>query len=234
MKQIIILCITLTLLHACEEVPTPINNTLSVIVDRTEETQEVTSSYLLKFLEPQNIYDGIEISLLNISDTKYNDRQSFEIGQGKTGMLSNEDQRRKRIRLLKKQFDKQLKASNQKTYDYQRSDIFRVFAKELNRLSKLDGNRSLVLISDLKEHSPVFSVYGKGKQQLFNHLDDVKKVFESSINIEDNLQGITIYIMYQPNVSDAELFSQLITLYKSIVESRGATVIVGYHYKTSI
>lgn len=215
-------------LMSCNDGITPEEYTISILIDRTDPDGYLPSEeFILGALPKIDLTDGLELSVTNIGDTHYNDRQSFLLEKGETGWMANEDQRRKQFKLLKKQFAGALSKFNSQEYDYDRSDIFRSLAKELDRLSIQKGNREIWLFSDLKEHS-FFSVYKPSDlYRLSKYPQKVVTEFNASTGLPQDLSGITLVIIYQPTIEDAELFSSLVRLYRKILEPKGVTIKVG-------
>ncbi|QMU66229.1 MAG: hypothetical protein GKR88_19395 [Flavobacteriaceae bacterium] len=228
MKRYLFVLFLLTLLTSCEDEIMPSQHTVSILIDRTDpEGYAPSGEFILRALPKVHLADGLELSITNIGDTHYNERQSFLLEKGETGWLANEDKRRKQYKFLKKQFADSLTAFNARDYQYIRSDIFRSLAKELNRLGRKKGKRALWLFSDLKEHS-FFSVYNpKDVYRLAKDPEKVAREFESSIPLVENLSGVTLVIIYKPTLDDTELFSQLVRLYRTILEPKGGIIKIG-------
>jgi len=220
----------------CEDASEPTTHSISVAIDHTEANRfRLPSGFILDPLRKTNVADGIELSLIPIADTRYHAKQSFVLDKGATGWMANEHQRRNERRLLFQRFEDSLAVLNANSNELQRSDIFRVIASELNTLATKTGKRQLIISSDLKEHSSMFSVYDVTQLQiLHDNPEQVVKTFESSVNLVDDLSGISIRIVYEPTLEDEELFSQLIILYQSILEPRGAELSVGHHNTINI
>ena len=224
------------LILGCDGNIESIQNSLSVAIDQTEgNSYRLSSDFILNELKTIGLQDGIELSLIAISDTRYTIKQRFLLEQGETGWLANEDLRRKQRKLLFKRFKDSLVAFNSNTKILDRSEVFRVVVTELNRLALNTGNRKLIISSDLKEHSSIFSVYNpNGLRLLLNKPKEVVSIFESSVSLMSDLSGITIQLIHKPSLQEAELYSKLVSLYTIILESRGATVVVGYHNTITI
>ena len=219
-------CILLVL--GCEAPEAPITHYVSVAIDKTEaNTTPLSSDFILNTLKNSQLADGMELALLPISDIRYSSKLVFVLDKGEVGWLANEDARRGRRNHVFKRFKDSLAVLNTTQQNLKRSNIYRVIVRELNSLATKTGKRSLIISSDLKEHS-FFSVYNATDvHSLFNTPKAVQSTFESVIPLTDHLSGITVVIVYKPSLKDDELFSRLIKLYTSILESRGATVTIG-------
>lgn len=234
--QITVTMIICILFLGCSNDEIVTTHHISVAIDQTEVKPFAFSSKpIIEQLNQVPLHDGITLSLIPISDTRYTKKQSFVLPQGQTGLMANEDERRNKRRALFTTFSDSLAVLNTNVTERKRSDIFRVVAKELNELSSKTGKRNLVICSDLQSHNDFFSVYNKSQLQLlYNNPSAVKKRFESATALADNLHGITVVIAYSPTLKDEKLFSSLVALYTSILEPRGASVRVGYDNTTTL
>jgi len=238
MKNTGILSIALFLLVTigCEDTTEPTTHIISVAIDQTGAIGfQLRSELVLGTLHKTDWNDGIELSLIPITDIRYHSKQSFVLEKGATGWMANENERRNQRRHLFQRFEDSLAMLNANSKELQRSDIFRVVVKELNVLAVKTGKRQLIISSDLKEHNGMFSVYAVTQLQiLYDNPREVVRTFESSVNLANDLSGISIHIVYLPTLQDEELFSRLVAVYKSILEPRGATITVGQHNTISI
>ncbi len=231
MKQfpIVLASLLSILVLGCGSDAQPTTHNLSMVVDKTEGSQVTHSAYFaLKTLKKTPLYDGMNLRLTTISDTRYNQTQRFVMDTGATGWLANDHQRRTARRVLLKHFKDSLDVLNNRQQSYTRSEVFRLVVSELNVLASATGNRKLVLISDLKENSSFFSVYTPNQLRLLNrNLEGATSLFEANASLVEDLSGITVEIIYQPTLKDDALFARLVLLYQSILEPRGAIVRVG-------
>lgn len=234
MKKHIIILLTGMLLTGCEEAIPPQEHHTVVLIDRTEiDGYKPSATELIQQIKPQSTEAGVRITLRSISDITYNSKQTFELPKATLGWMGNEDQRRKNIKKFYKQFGDSIETSNQKEHRFSRSEIYRSLIEELNQLAKVSGTKKVLLFSDLKEHS-FFSVYNKQHLDLLEkHPKKVQKLFEQAIPVDD-LKGIELHILYQPTLEDAHLFSQLLAIYKKILEPKGVTITVGFHHKIKL
>jgi len=212
----------------CTEPHEPQWQHLSVAIDKTEANGTMPRvDDILKRLHHCHLSDGISLTIIPISDIRYTTRQNFLLDIGETGWLANEDTRRMLRKRLFGLFKDSLEEMTSKKQDLKRSDIFRAIINEINALASKTGKRTLLVYSDLKEHS-FFSVYNKRQlKELFDSPSKVKNLFESQMEISSDLSDITIIIVHVPVFEDQLLFTQMVDLYKDVLEPRGAKVIVG-------
>jgi len=207
---------------ACESSEQPSNTQrLSVFIDRTGNPIQPSSEQLFNHLDTSRVFDGFSLSLMNVTDNPYNKSERFEIPATSAGLLSNEDERRRRIKVFKHKVSECLILSNRQNYNYQQSVIFEVVVKELARLSKYKDGGVLVLYSDLQEHNSEFNSYRR-----LNKLS-LEKRFKNELSALE-LTNIKLYITYQPDTpSQSKQFSNMLQLYQSILEPKGLKIYVG-------
>ncbi len=230
MKKLII--IFLVLFMGCEEYH-PTTKYLSTIIDLTEEdSYKPSAKEVLSYLENEHSSDGIELSLRYVGETRYAEKYQFVLPTGETGWFSNEDTRRTKRRMLLENFKDTLSSYENRLS--LRSEIFRLTVEEVNRLSMTDRRSTLLLFSDLKEHSSLFSVYDKRQvRQLYKSPKLLAQKFSKDVSVAKDLSGITIHILYQPKLKDDQLFTALVALYRAVFEPRGASVKVSKTHKIS-
>lgn len=223
MKKILIISLLMLLARCEEHIPT--TQALSVIVDATDgENKEVSYERIQGYLKKGHPSDGLLISLRYVSDTRYAPSYEFELPTGDVGLLSNEDTRRRKRRMLLKSFRDTLENTKRKLSS--RSEIFRLVTEEANRLSKTGCSGSLLVYSDLKENS-FFSVYNpRDREMLLKNPSDVAERFLDVEALPENLSGITVYVLHTPSLEDSEVFTAMVGVYRSLLESRGAKILV--------
>ena len=225
MKTLFKLIVILLCCTACEDYQ-PQTHHLSVLVDLSDtESYMPSAKEILAFVPQQHSSDGVELTLRYVSDTRYAPSYQFKLGQGEVGFLSNEDTRRRKHKKLLRQFTDSL-AVTSKRPENQRSEIFRLLTSELHRLSKTDGTKTIVLFSDLEEHS-FFSVYNKRDfWQLLKQPERIAQRFAEATAIPKDLSGVTIHIIYTPKLEEDAVFTAMVNLYRKLLESRGAKLLV--------
>lgn len=226
---LLILCV---LLLQCQEYA-PKSHYLSTIIDLTEEGSSPPSyEHVLSHLDQANEKDGLELSLRYVCETRYADRYQFSLPIGETGWFSNEHDRRSKHKKLLSRFRQAL--DRYETMQCLRSEIFRLVAEEAVYLSKLKGSRQILLYSDLKQHSPLFSVYdNKQLNKLYNNTEGVADYF-SKVLPEVDLTGITINILFSPKLRDDRLFTAMVDVYRKVLEPKGASVNVIKNHRVAL
>lgn len=234
MKKFIQYVVIGILLTGCEEEIPQQEHSISVLIDRTDVNgYKPTSEEVLRLVKPKIDADGLELSLLSISDIYYNPKHTFVLSKAVTGWLANEDKRRKKIKRFYKQFSDTLTVNNQKNYGYGHSEVYKTLITELNHLSEKEGIKKVLLFSDLQEHS-FFSVYNKQHLRLLrNHPKKVLTLFKQAMPV-DEVKDVELHILYQPTKADAELFSQMLSVYRNLLKPKGVKIKVGFHNRISL
>ena len=217
---------------SCEE-HIPTTQHLSVIVDLTDvQNNPPNANDVLSYVSKCHPSDGLAINLRYVSETRYTPKYRFVLQESEVGWLSNEDmQRRKRKKLLQ-QFTDTLKGNQ--LQESKRSEIFRLVCDEIISLSEKEGSKQLILFSDLKEHS-FFSVYQKRDvANLLYQRDAVKRQFLSKVNLPEDLSGIKLHIVYNPNLEEDTVFTAMLGLYRAVLECRGVELFISNEKKVML
>ena len=224
--------IAVVTLFSCDATYVPKMQYLSVIIDLSEiDSYRPQAKDILQFLGTGNHADGIDLNLKYIAETRFSEQFNFKLGIGDTGLLSNEDQRRRKRKSLLNTFADTLNAKNSTSESLKRSEIFLSLVSELNRLSETNDSPQILLFADLKQHSDWFSVYrASGVELLLNDFEKAIELFETKMSIPKDLSGITLNIVYKPTLQEDEIFSAFVALYRRILEPRGLKITVGNTY----
>lgn len=227
MKKLILVCIVI-LLTGCQEYQ-PTNQYLSLIIDLTDkDSYQPSPKEVLSYLNKGDQSDGIELSLRYVAETRYAPKYQFSLPQGETGWLSNEDARRRKRKHLLRQFSDTLSKMNKTQNILPRSEIFRLVVDELTQLSKQEGKRTLLLYSNLREHSSLVSVYDRAQYgKLLKLPKRMAEKLSGELDLPNDLSGITIRILYTPKLEDDKVFTAMVAVYKQLFEPLGAELQVG-------
>jgi len=223
--KILLICVVI----GCEE-HIPQTQQISAIIDLTDADNIPPSAKdIVNYLDKSPPSDGLGISLRYVSETRYTPKFQFILQQSSVGWLSNEDVQRRKKKKLLQQFKDTLE--RHQTAQSPRSEIFRLVCNELTDLSKKDGKKKLLLFSDLKENS-FFSVYHQNDvYQLLNQREKVVANFLTNVYLPEDLSGISLHIIYSPNLQEDKVFTAMINLYQSIFEKRGVTLYISNEKK---
>jgi hypothetical protein len=142
--------------------------------------------------------------------------------------LGNEFDREKKVKDFYAQITQILTNLEKETNGKDNSSIYIPIANELNRLSQNTALKRILLVySDLMENTEELSFYNKSKFSLLqSDPDTIQKYFLAEVPLQ-KLNGITIYLIYQPSDPKTDEEYQIISgFYKKLFESKGATVLI--------
>lgn len=102
------------------------------------------------------------------------------------------------------------------------SECFRSIVDELRFLTESKSNdRTLVVTGDLMEHSDLLNSYTASLSDTKAIADKLNKGYP----VPENLKGITIIFLFNPkNREEDKTYSQMIEVYRSILEPTGAEI----------
>lgn len=175
-----------------------------------------------------NMWDGAIFSFAYLTDVSYNRRTSFGLAPGGNRLTSSSFTREREVKKFEDSVRSFIGSLAYDTTGRPHSSIYLVLANELNRLAKQPHSRTLLVYSDLMENDLSLSFYDK---KTFALLQSDPAKIESLLNAKTefgDLTGITIHFIYEPeNANDDETFRIVSGFYKSLLESHGATVLIG-------
>jgi hypothetical protein len=183
--------------------------------------EEITPLFGLE----NNQWQGAKFRFVDISDVSYNHVYETSINS-ENKWFSNEFKRRKKVKTFYAGVSQILNTSEKETVGKNNSAVYAPIAQELNRLSQSPSqNKVLLIYSDLMENTNDMSFYDMQKFDLLKtNPDSISKYFEAQVPLL-NLQGIKIYLVFQPNgMAEDEQFKMVSNFYKKLFESKGATV----------
>lgn len=106
------------------------------------------------------------------------------------------------------------------------SECFKTIAEELTRLSKSNSkNKILLVFSNLFENSDILSVYRIDNGHLYIQEETVIQKLEKTNLLPKNLTGIKVFFVFQPTSrTEDRNYLAMVSIYKQLLESRGAKV----------
>ena len=236
MKQILYLLMS-SLLFSCTK--TTVDSTIqsccvSLIDDRTDSfALSIEADPILRlFGFSENKEKEATLRYVLITDKKLNPINTFHLEDGISTERENKNDivqfREQLIRSFYKQIRKGLHQADQPiAKSYQHSECFYTITSELTALSQSKSTeRILIVYSDLQENSDLFNCYSiKGYRMLIDYREKVKSLFDNSKHLPDNLKGIRVYFVFQPNTRQEDnTYLSMFRVYKSLLKERGAIV----------
>ena len=168
---------------------------------------------------------GVYFCLLYITNVSYNPSYETNI-EPENQWLSNQFQRNEKINNFYANINKIINDSSNETIGKDNSAVYFPIAEELNRLSQSKATtKEMFIYSDLMENTNEFSFYDKITFELLKDKPDkIKNYFESQITLS-NLNGIKIFLIYQPtNTKQDEDYKVVSNFYENLFQSKGAKV----------
>lgn len=109
------------------------------------------------------------------------------------------------------------------------SECFSTICNELHLMQKKGTTKNILLIfSDLQEKSNIIDSYSKANQSKpYKSPDKIAEIFNNVHLLPDNLKGYSIFFVYLPKDRiDDQKYRKMTTVYKMLLEPRGATVTI--------
>lgn len=170
-------------------------------------------------------WNGAEFRFVDITDVSYNKAYEASI-KPENVWLGNEFDRKKKVKNFKAEITQILSDSANEAIGKDNSSIYLPLARELNKLSQNSSHRKIVMIfSDLMENTAELSFYQENTlKQLEENPDTIRNFYETQLPLK-NLNGIIIYLIYQPQDIRADQEYKIVSgFYKKLLETKGATV----------
>lgn len=200
---------------------------ISVIRDLTDTfTSKPNSESILHLYDftkdkwNEGVFRFIEVTDLNINSINLASINT------KSFFLRNDFKRKDEIKAFNAKVATIITASENQTPGKDNSAIYMPVAKELNRMSNSSATTEIMLIySDMMENTDKISFYDDNVlHSVKAEPEKMKQYFESQTKL-NKLDGIKIYIIYQPNNTEEDnAFSIVSGFYKQLFESKGAVV----------
>jgi len=231
-KTVLVMSIILAGFISCQETPTPVEIDFSIFRDITGSTEntniDITPKDVLEMFGVDNnpqAYGKFRTSVL--SDVHLAKVEQVRLKPVKT---LNKYIRQAAIEKFKLGIDSLLTNLKQVKSEKEASSLFIPISKELRRLSRSTAqHKYLVIYSDLFEHSnSLFSVYSDEEfKQIVENPEKLIEFFEKYAKIPDDLYGIKVFVIFNPQLADDTHFLAISNIYKELLESKEAEVFIG-------
>jgi hypothetical protein len=236
MKKNSIICSILALLFGCADsssTETPGYSTLGILIDRTDKQllrcDPVPVLTLLNCTAQPD--SGAWVHLSSITDKKYNEDYTVHLPATQEMSSANMDDPQARRKIIvgfyghvKTEFADFYRGVDSDRVK-NRSEVFTAVARELQWLKERKAARNfLIICSDVMEHSSIENSYLSANQ---DNIRQLTARFNSLHLLPDTLPGFTVFILHVPKDSkESERYSAQVAVYTSLLESRGAKVII--------
>ena len=190
---------------------------------------EISPYLVLIFLKPKLFPAPYPRFLFDkITETFLNFTHQFTLNPAPSVLTGNEFDRDEEIKEFTKKLEIALSEVHKETGGRKYSSVYLPFAREVNRMAKTTGNnKRIILLSDLVENSEFLSFFAKNSQEdLEKSPEIIAEYFQKELALVDDLTGITIHIVHQPNERDNWVFKKLSRVYRTMLEQRGARVLI--------
>ena len=205
----------------------------SVLIDITgsnaHSLQNFKSEDVLTVLDlKHNSQNAIEYRQAFITETFLNFTHQFTLSPAKSMLTGNEFDREEKIKEFTKKLETALSQVQRETGGRKYSSVYVPFAREVNRMAQTTGNnKRIILLSDLVENSEFLSFFAKNSQEdLEKSPEMIAEYFQKELALADDLTGMTIHLVHQPNERDNWVFKKLSRVYRAMLEKRGARVLI--------
>ncbi len=225
---VIILLSLAVLLLGCTANPSTTTHIL-VLGDKTDKflSRPVAKDILNLYGFDQNMNNGGVFQLSDLTKVSFNKIQEVKIEKVNL-CLSNQFLRGNEIDTFKSGVTDIISQAEQAPAGENNSSIYYPMAEALNELAQSNAEKKYALIySDLMEHTPELSYYSKKiLNEMRDNPDAIRTLLEAQVKL-NSLQGITIYLLYEPtNSLQDEEFKIVSKFYSDLFTSKGAVVIV--------
>lgn len=200
-----------------------------VLMDVTDKflSRPVANDILKLYGFDGNRYNGGIFQFSDLTKVSFNATEEVKVAKVNQ-WLSNQFQRDKEIASFNKSVTDTITQAESAPAGENNSSIYYPVANALNGLAQSNADKKYALIySDLMEHTPQISFYNKNSlMEVKEKPEVIRALLESQMQLQ-SLQGITIYLLYEPtNSLQDEEFKIVSKFYSDLFESHGATVII--------
>jgi len=202
---------------------------IDVTGSNTPSLKSINSADFLSILDlERNRNNQIEYRQAFITETFLNFTHQIKLEKAPSQMMSNDFDRDEEIIVFKMELDEALSLISQEMDGREFSSVYVPFAREVNRMAQTTTDvKLIVLMSDLTENSEFLSFFAKNYQDDLQESPEViEEYFQKELPLADNLSGLTIYIVHEPDERDNSVFKKLSRVYRSMLTKRGAIVII--------
>jgi hypothetical protein len=199
------------------------------LFDKTDKflSRPVPKDILSLYRFDENKYNGGDFQFSDLTLVSFNETQEVKIekvNQWQSNLLLRNNE----IDTFNTGVTDIISQAEQAPAGENNSSIYYPVAESLNDLSQSNADNKYALIySDLMENTPELTYYSKTiLKEMREKPEVIRALLETQVKL-NSLQGITIYLLYQPtNSLQDEEFKIVSEFYKDLFESKGATVIV--------
>jgi len=203
---------------------------VTFVIDKTDTLTVVDQLEIghVKNLLPIEKNDklGVSLTFYTVTDTRYT--KSFtETLNSHSEMDVNDYERPSEVESFLDDVEKDIEKIKKDTKPLKQSYVFHPLFDGLNELATLKdaGKRQCIVLSDLAENSPFFSVYKKKDFALLSKdPEKFREKLEQEYPLERSLKGIEVFFIHQTGTHDDSIFHEMATFLEEYLRDNGATV----------
>jgi hypothetical protein len=235
MKKALLILLGLALIASpfiADRYTTPETSAVLVLHDLTPEAPIVT----LDVSVIKEIFDlegsgrkGAFFKYTSISDTRYANEVSTATLPGTDLLNYNKFNRNKSVKKFKAEIDAICSEALGQKSNLPKSIIYKKVVDEINLLVDYPSKEKMVLVySDLFENGKELSLHRQVDQKLLMASPDTIKATLLSMATPKSLNGVRVFLICRPLEYEEELLFEMIAgIYKQILETAGAEVMIG-------
>ncbi len=188
-----------------------------------------------------DLEQGATLRLLSLTDKKLNNLEVLNLPDAATSSKeSRTDDIRSREAMITGFLNtsrREIKSFSETACDsgLRQSECYATIANQLEYLAGSHAVRRVLLIySNLFENQDAFSIYKPDDFRLLKeHPSAVVKLLQQRHPLPNNLSGVTVYFVFSPISREDDIrFDIMVNLYKGLLKSRGARVVITTDNKT--
>lgn len=221
-----------TLLWSSCSKPVRKTTTVFVLWDITDSIKPVPGAahILPLFGLSENPNNGAVFRFRFANDKSLNPETVFTLLPAEGELLVNQFDRKREVEKFNTEVTEFLDSLPSDTaIGREQSSLFVAVAEAANRLAAdtTPGRKIMLVYSDLREHTPVISLYNKQTLALLkSNPDKVQDMFLALAPLHD-LSEMEVYLLYEPtDIQDDSAYRLISGLYKTMLEQQGAKVII--------
>jgi len=233
---ILITCVTMMIsgCSAIDHLVTPKHIAVEIHLDQTQKLQNrniidpraISDFVFDEFIYKQNestLRNGFTIALIPISDIYLN--EPIVIHLATAGLDFKLNDRKQKIAEIRQNLITQLETLAFQNVELPNTKVHQALKASIDRLYSIKAdNRYVILLSDCIQHDELVSLYNIDKNSLRLQQDSLIAILESEYPISNDLEDLNVYFIYTPNAINQNRVRSSQQFFKSMLESKKATV----------
>jgi len=220
----------LAILSGCQP-PKETQAEVSILIDITgsnghSEIDITTNDVLEIFNLNKNPFNYGKFRISTLTETHLAKIDQAKLRPVKSMSEYNQYSRESEIKKFQKTVDDLLTEYKNLENGKQASSIFIPLSKELRKLSRSNAQRKVLIVyTDLFENSSFYSSYSDN--DFSQNPAKLTKILMQNAPLSNDLDGVEIFIIYNPVLGTDSQFLAISKWYKKLLEKRNAEVFIG-------